>query len=309
MTHRRLRPPAARALRGLCYNTRCHTPYRFLPCTRSQPHISRSLEGSRAGGGADERRAPRHAGGADDQARQKIVGREGGRRVPLAPLHARASASWKRRRVRARSRCSTVIASPAGRGAAAEGGPRSWLDSCERERGGSDRAGAGGCGGGAPRPHGPMTPAGPMPARSARSRPPPAAQREPVPGEVVGRDSLRGQPSPKFDAGRAGCKVAAATDSDGWVASRLRAARACHLGTSVRACALGWRQSPRQLSGCSGRARYRPAEQRDALPHPWAMYQQLGKVPRGRTRHPARRPRHVIGGWPWPTRPDDTFIP
>ena len=162
-------------------------------------------------------------------------------------------------------------------------------------RGGSDRAGAGGCGGGAPRPHGPMTPAGPMPARSARSRPPPAAQREPVPGEVVGRDSLRGQPSPKFDAGRAGCKVAAATDSDGWVASRLRAARACHLGTSVRACALGWRQSPRQLSGCSGRARYRPAEQRDALPHPWAMYQQLGKAPRGRTRHPARRPRHVIG--------------
>ena len=107
--------------------------------------------------------------------------------------------------------------------------------------------------------------------------------------------SLRGQPSPKFDAGQASCKVAAATDSDGWVASRLRAARACHLGTSVRACALGWRQSPRQLSGCSGRARYRPAEQRDALPHPWAMYQQLGKVPRGRTRHPARRPRHVIG--------------
>ena len=122
-------------------------------------------------------------------------------------------------------------------------------------RGGSDRAGSGGCGGGAPRPHGPMTPAGPMPARSARSRPPPAAQREPVPGEVVGRDSSRGQPSPKFDAGRAGCKVAAATDSDGWAASRLRAARACHLGTSVRACALGWRQSPRQLSGCSGRAR------------------------------------------------------
>ena len=115
------------------------------------------------------------------------------------------------------------------------------------------RAGAGGCGGGAPRPHGPMTPAGPTPARSARSRPPPAAQREPVPGEVVGRDSSRGQPSPKFDAGRAGCKVAAATDSDGWVASRLRAARACHLGTSVRACALGWRQSPRELSGCSGR--------------------------------------------------------
>ena len=183
------------------------------------------------------------------------MGREAGRRAPLAPLRARASASWKRRRVRARSRCSTVIASPAGRGAAAEGGPRSWLDSCERERGGSDRAGAGGCGGGAPRLHGPMTPAGPMPARSARSRPPPAAQREPVPGEVVGRDSLRGQPSPKFDAGRAGCKVAAATDSDGWVASRLRAARACHLGTSVRACALGWRQSPRQLSGCSGRAR------------------------------------------------------
>ena len=27
-----------------------------------RPHISRSLEGSRAGGGADERRAPRHAG-------------------------------------------------------------------------------------------------------------------------------------------------------------------------------------------------------------------------------------------------------
>ena len=90
-------------------------------------------------------------------------------------------------------------------------------------RGGGDRAGAGGCGGGAPRPHGPMTPAGPMPARSARSRPPPAAQREPVPGEVVGRDSLRGQPSPKFDAGRAGCKVAAATDSDGSRASGRRA--------------------------------------------------------------------------------------
>ena len=87
----------------------------------------------------------------------------------------------------------------------------------------------------------------------AHARPPPAAQREPVPGEVVGRDSSRGQPSPKFDAGRAGCKVAAATDSDGWVASRLRAARACHLGTSVRACALGWRRSPRELSGCSER--------------------------------------------------------
>jgi len=115
------------------------------------------------------------------------------------------------------------------------------------------RVGAGDCGGGAPRPHGPMTPAGPTPARSARSRPPPAAQREPVPGEVVGRDSSRGQPSPKFDAGRAGCKVAAATDSDGWVASRLWAARACHLGTSVRACALGWRRSPRELSGCSER--------------------------------------------------------
>ena len=80
-----------------------------------------------------------------------------------------------------------------------------------------------------------------------------AAQREPVPGEVVGRDSSRGQPIPKFDAGRAGCKVAAATDSDGWVASRLWAARACHLGTSVRACALGWRRSPRELSGCSER--------------------------------------------------------
>ena len=35
--------------------------------------------------------------------------------------------------VRARSRCSTVIASPAGRLAAAEGGPRSRLDSWERE--------------------------------------------------------------------------------------------------------------------------------------------------------------------------------
>ena len=61
------------------------------------------------------------------------MGREAGRRAPLAPLRARASASWKRRRVRARSRCSTVIASPAGRGAAAEGGPRSRLDSWERE--------------------------------------------------------------------------------------------------------------------------------------------------------------------------------
>ena len=109
-----------------------------------RPHISRSLEGSRAGGGADERRAPRHAGGADDQARQKIVGREAGRRAPLAPLRARASASWKRRRVRARSRCSTVIASPAGRGAAAEGGPRSWLDSCERECAWRERPGGGG---------------------------------------------------------------------------------------------------------------------------------------------------------------------
>ena len=93
-----------------------------------------------------------------------------------------------------------------------------------------------------------------MPARSARSRPPPAAQREPVPGEVVGRDSLRGQPSPKFDAGRAGCKVAAATDSDGWVASRLQAARVRHLDTFVRTtCALRWRQSLREISGCSGR--------------------------------------------------------
>ena len=110
-------------------------------------------------------------------------------------------------------------------------------------RGGSDRAGAGGCGGGAPRPHGPMTPAGPMPARSARSRPPPAAQREPVPGEVVGRDSLRGQPSPKFDAGRAGCKVAAATDSDGSRASGRRAraiwALLCARALSGGARALG----------------------------------------------------------------------
>jgi len=133
------------------------------------------------------------------------VGREAGRRAPLAPLRARASASWKRRRVRARSRCSTVIASP--------------------------------------RPHGPMTPAGPMPARSARSRPPPAAQREPVSGEVVGRDSSRGQPSPKFDAGRAGCKVAAATDSDGSRASGRRAraiwALLCARALSGGARALG----------------------------------------------------------------------
>ena len=72
-------------------------------------------------------------------------------------------------------------------------------------------------------------------------------------GRVVGRDSSRGQLSPKFDAGRTGCKVAAATHSDGWVASRLQAARASHLDTFVRTCALGWRQSPPQLSGCSGR--------------------------------------------------------
>ena len=37
-----------------------------------------------------------------------------------------------------------------------------------------------------------------------------AVQREPVPGEVVGRDSSREQLSPKFDAGRTGCKVGAA---------------------------------------------------------------------------------------------------
>ena len=72
-------------------------------------------------------------------------------------------------------------------------------------------------------------------------------------GRVVGRDSSRGQLSPKFDAGRTGCKVAAATYSDGWVASRLQAARARHLDTFVRTCALGWRQSPQELSGCSGR--------------------------------------------------------
>ena len=140
------------------------------------------------------------------------------------------------------------------------------------------RAGAGGCGGGAPRPHGPMTPAGPTPARSARSRPPPAAQREPVPGEVVGRDSSRGQPSPKFDAGRAGCKVAAATDSDGWVASRLRAARACHLGTSVRACALGWRRGPRELSGCSERRTIDPPSSEMPRLHPWLCTSSSGRL-------------------------------
>ena len=80
-----------------------------------------------------------------------------------------------------------------------------------------------------------------------------AAQREPVPREVVGSDSSRGQLSPKFDAGQTGCKVATATDSDGWVASRLQAARARHLDTFVHTCALGWRQSTRELSSCSGR--------------------------------------------------------
>ena len=75
-----------------------------------------------------------------------------------------------------------------------------------------------------------------------------------MPGEVVGRDSSRGQLSPKFDAGLTGCKVVAATYSDGWVASRLQAARVRHLDTFVRTtCALRWRQSLREISGCSGR--------------------------------------------------------
>ena len=73
-------------------------------------------------------------------------------------------------------------------------------------------------------------------------------------GRVVGRDSSRGQLNPKFDADRTGCKVAAATYSDGWVVSRLQAARARHLDTFVRTtCALRWRQSLREISGCSGR--------------------------------------------------------
>ena len=162
------------------------------------------------------------------------------------------------------------------------------------------RAGAGGCGGGAPRPHGPMTPAGPTPARSARSRPPPAAQREPVPGEVVGRDSSRGQPSPKFDAGRAGCKVAAATDSDGWVASRLRAARACHLGTSVRACALGWRRSPREVSGWPQQPRHRSREARSESAGPHARRLCATARPSPRCAHCAAPSTRLTGsgkGW------------
>ena len=63
VTHRSPRPPAARALRGLCYVL--HPVPHTLPSLTLhpvRPHISRSLEGLRAGGGADERRAPRHAG-------------------------------------------------------------------------------------------------------------------------------------------------------------------------------------------------------------------------------------------------------
>ena len=81
-------------------------------------------------------------------------------------------------------------------------------------------------------------------------------------GRVVGRDSSRGQLNPKFDADRTGCKVAAATYSDGWVVSRLQAARARHLDTFVLTRALGWRQSPRELSGCSGRRAIDPPSSR-----------------------------------------------
>ena len=95
-----------------------------------RPHISRSLEGSRAGGGADERRAPRHAGAQTVRRGRRLWGVRQGQGAVLL-LHPCALA--RRRRVRARSRCSTVIASPAGRRAAAEGGPRSRLDSWERE--------------------------------------------------------------------------------------------------------------------------------------------------------------------------------
>eukprot|EP00964_Phaeocystis_antarctica_P009090 scaffold4932_cov97-Phaeocystis_antarctica.AAC.2 len=95
-----------------------------------RPHISRSLEGPRAGGGADERRAPRHAGAQAVRRGRRLWGVRQGQGAVLL-LHPCALA--RRRRVRACSRCSTVIASPAGRRAAAEGGPRSRLDSWERE--------------------------------------------------------------------------------------------------------------------------------------------------------------------------------
>ena len=152
--------------------------------------------------------------GTDDRARQRDGARQrGGAPCSCTPL-ARASQSWKwrhvhaRARPRARSRCSTVVASPAGRGAAAEGwtGERQCVSR-------TDRAGGGGCGGGAPRPHG---------TNNFQQNPSPptllaadllAAQRGPVPGEGCGRDSSRGQLSTKFDAAQTGCKAAAATDS------------------------------------------------------------------------------------------------
>ena len=108
------------------------------------------------------------------------------------------------------------------------------------------RVGAGDCGGGAPRPHGPMTSAGPTPdlprplsASRCLGRLWPATRRE--------GSRARSLTPP------GGLQSCCSYDSDEWVASRLRAARACHLGTSVRACALGWRRSPRELSGCSER--------------------------------------------------------
>ena len=144
-------------------------------------------------------RVARAGGQTIERGRETAGGREAGHRA-LAPRSlARRSrgsgATCALAHARARSRCSTVVASPAGRGAAAEG----WTG--ERQCGSrTDRAGAGGCGGGAPRPHG---------TNNFQQNPSPptllaadllAAQRGPVPGEGCGRDSSRGQLSTKFDA-------------------------------------------------------------------------------------------------------------
>ena len=100
MTHRSPRPPAARALRGLCYVL--HPVPHTLPSLTLhpvRPHISRSLEGSRAGGGADERRAPRHAGAQTIRRGGRLWGVRG--RAPCSsctPARSRVGAASVRAR-------------------------------------------------------------------------------------------------------------------------------------------------------------------------------------------------------------------
>ena len=151
------------------------------------------------------------------------------------------------------------------------------------------RVGAGDCGGGAPRPHGPMTSAGPTP-----DLPRPLSASRCL-GRLWAATRREGSRARSLTpAGRAAKLLQLLIAMGGSPRASGRRARAIWALLCARALSGGARALGSSVAAPDERDR--PAEQRDALPHPWAMYQQLGKVPRGRTRHPARRGWHVTSG-------------